>query len=265
MKAKPPESKPSRSTSPKTTVAGSDRFVFRPIPSDGEEGSPYDWYEMGPRLKRLTTWEPPRWEKSKATNPALAGLPPATRESWRFHTWLDRGYPSLMHAYYVSLEMGRGNLTGGNFLVLSGDTGTGKTHLAAAIAWEWFEDGFWVVFARVDDLLDQLRGGYDDKSYHQKLERLRNCHMLILDDMSTEAVKAWGAEKLDRIVDWRYSARLPLVVTTNAAKCDELLPRVGSRFSDTSCSRVVQIDAPDARPELAKLLEEKRGQRNIRG
>ncbi len=136
--------------------------------------------------------------------------------------------------------------------MLAGEHGVGKTHLAEAIGWEWFEDGFWVYFTRVDDLLDSLRGGYEDKTYSQKLERLRNCHLLILDDMGTEVAKAWGAEKLDRIVDWRYSARRPLVVTTNAKSAD-LLPRVSSRLSDTSCCQVVQIDAPDARPELDKL------------
>jgi len=224
--------------------------VFHPIPSDGEEGSPYRWYGCGPRIERMTTWEPARWEAEK--DPLLAGLEPATRETWRFHTWRDRGYPSVMIAYHAALEMARGIFNFGNFLVLAGPTGTGKTHLATAIGWEWFEDGFRVFFSRVDDLLDDLRRGYQDNTYHKKLDRVRYCDLLILDDMGTEATRDWGEEKLDRIVDWRYAARLPLVVTTNA-KSEDLLPRVGSRLSDSSCSQVIQIDATDARPELARL------------
>ncbi len=222
-------------------------YVYHPIPEDGEEGSAYRWYGCGPRLERMTTWVPERWEAKK--DPLLAGLEPASRESWRFHTWLDRGYPSLRDAYYCALRLARGNLTFGNFLVLAGPTGTGKTHLAAAIGWEWFEDGFRVVFTRVDDLLDDLRKGYDDNTYHKKLDRVRYCDLLILDDLGTEAARDWGLEKLDRVVDWRYAARVPLVVTTNA-KSEDLLPRVASRLGDKSCSVVVQIDAPDARPEL---------------
>ena len=209
-----------------------------------ESGSPYDFYGCGPRLKRLTTWEPERWEAPK--NPLSAGLPPLSEEAMRFHTWEDRGAPSLSFAYYAAKDMARGNLTPGNFLVLAGPTGVGKTHLSLAIAWEWFEDGFSVVFSRVDDLLDELRQGYEDGTYHKKLEWIRKCSLLVLDDLGAEHAKDWAGEKIDRIVDWRYVSRMPLVVTTNA-KSEELAPRVASRLADRSCSLVVQIDTEDYR------------------
>jgi len=146
------------------------------------------------------------------------------------------------------MDIARGNLSWGNFLVLAGPPGIGKTHLAMAIAWEWFEDGFSVLFTRVDDLLDWLRRGYDDGSYPQRLESARQSGLLVLDDLGAEHAKDWAGEKIDRIVDWRYVNRLPLVVTTNA-KSEDLAPRVGSRLADHSCSVVVQIDAEDYRRE----------------
>lgn len=164
----------------------------------------------------------------------------------RFHTWEDRGVPSLLFAYHAAKNIARGNLTRGNFLVLAGPTGVGKTHLAVAIAWEWFEDGFSVVFSRVDELLDELRQGYDDGTYHKRLERIRKCSLLVLDDLGAEHAKDWAGEKIDRIVDWRYVSRMPLVVTTNA-KSEDLALRVASRLADRSCSLVVQIDAEDYR------------------
>jgi chromosomal replication initiation ATPase DnaA len=209
-----------------------------------ESGSPYDYYGCGPRLKRLTTWEPDRWQMPK--NPLTAGLPPLSEERMRFHTWEDRHVPSLAHAYYCARNFARGNLSWGNFLVLAGPTGVGKTHLAVAIAWEWFEDGFSVVFSRVDDLLDELRRGYDNGGYHKKLELVRRCSLLVLDDLGAEHAREWAGEKIDRIVDWRYVNRMPLVVTTNA-KSEDLAPRVASRLKDTHCSVVVQIDTEDYR------------------
>jgi len=224
------KTKEARSTHERTSVA--------------ETGSPYDILGCGPRIKRLTTWEPERWQQTG--DPAVAGLPPLSRESKRFHTWEDLGVVSLSRAYYAAKDMARGNLTWGHFLVLAGPTGVGKTHLAMAIAWEWFDDGFNVLFSRADDLLDWLREGYEDNSYHKRLESIRWRHLLVLDDLGTEQAKDWAGEKLDRIVDWRYSNCLPLVVTTNA-KSGDLAERVASRLADKSCSVVVQMDAEDYR------------------
>src|SRR3972149_6344999 len=148
----------------------------RPQISPAESGSPYDLLGYGPRIKRLTTWEPERWERVK--DPVNAGLLASTREWMRVHTWINRGNRSLSQALYLSKSMARGNLTWGNFLVLAGRKGVGKTPLAMAIAWEWFEDGFNVLFTRVDDLLDRLRQGYDNKPYHPRFGDLRRRPLL---------------------------------------------------------------------------------------
>lgn len=90
------------------------------------------------------------------------------------------------------------------------------------------------------------RQGYDNNSYHQKLQRIRQCSLLVLDDLGAEHAKEWAGEKIDRIVDWRYVSQMPLVVTTNA-KSEDLAPRVASRLADHNCSMVVQIDTEDYR------------------
>ena len=73
----------------------------------------------------------------------------------------------------------------------------------------------------------------------------------MLDDLGTEAAKDWAEEKVDRIIDWRYINRLPLVVTTNV-RGDALAPRIASRLADRSCSSVIQLVATDYRTEDPK-------------
>ncbi len=247
-KAKPNESPEPRLPAPSDRDRGMPA-VKTNIQEIAEAGSPYDFYGCGPRLKRLSTWDPARWQN--LPDPRIAGLPAATREAMRFHTWQERNYVSLHEAYFAAKNLARGNLSWGNCLVLAGPTGTGKTHLAVAVAWEWFEDGCSVIFARMDDLLDDLRAGYENLTYRKRLEVIRRCELLVLDDLGTEDAKDWAEEKIDRIIDWRYINRLPLVVTTNA-RGDELAPRVASRLADRSCSTVIQIEAADYRTEEPK-------------
>lgn len=223
-------------------------------PISAESGSPYAILGCGPRIERYTTWEPERWKEPRS--PRHAGLPAATRETKRFHTWKDRwqepGGVTLSEALLLAKCIARGNVGWGHILVLAGPTGVGKSHLALAIAWEWFEDGCNVIFSRIDELLDELREGYRSDTYHQRLEQIYRCDLLVLDDLGTEYAKArgeskaWVDEKIDRIVDHRYVNRMPLVVTTNA-KSEDLLPRVASRLGDTHCSQVIQMDAEDYR------------------
>lgn len=221
-----------------------------------EKGSPFDYYGCGPHLKRLTTWEPERWQVT--ADHLAAGLHPRYHKTMRFHTWKDRNVMSLAQAYHHAKDFARGNLTWGNFLVLAGSSGVGKTHLAAAIAWEWLEDGCDVIFTRVDDLLDDLRRSYANDTYHKKLERFKQCALLVLDDLGTEHAREWAGEKIDRIVDYRYVNHLTLVVTTSA-KSKNLAPRVASRLKDMHCGIALQIEAEDYRQQAGQVNDKTGG------
>ncbi len=101
------------------------------------------------------------------------------------------------------------------WLILRGSVGTGKTHLAYAIAGAVMGRGRSVYAHTTPDLLDKLRQGYNDGSYDNWLESLKSVDLLVLDDLGTERATEWAAQALFQIVNHRYSKRLPLVVTTN--------------------------------------------------
>ncbi len=134
------------------------------------------------------------------------------------------------------------------FIVLSGDYGCGKTHLAAAIANGIAQRGNTVVFRVVPDLLDYLRATFAPgslASYDQLFEETRRAPFLVLDDLGTENATPWAREKLFQIIDYRYVAHLPTMITIHSGA--EIDPRIQSRIFDIARSSVNEILAPSYR------------------
>src|SRR5690606_34958531 len=135
------------------------------------------------------------------------------------------------------------------WLVLSGTYGCGKTHLAAAIANARLAQGEPAIFMIVPDLLDHLRATFNPQSqvsYDSLFEQLRSAPLLILDDLGTQSSTPWAQEKLFQLLNHRYNAQLPTVITTNQ-RIDDLDPRLRSRLLDPSLVKHFPILAPDFR------------------
>jgi len=135
------------------------------------------------------------------------------------------------------------------WLLLSGTYGCGKTHLAAAIANYCLAQGKPVLFLNTPDLLDYLRATYAPSSqttYDERFEEVRTAPILILDDLGTESPTNWAIEKLYQLLNYRYNARLPTVITTNKDMKD-VDQRVASRLSDAEIVSALNILAPDFR------------------
>jgi len=142
------------------------------------------------------------------------------------------------------------------WLVLCGPSGCGKTHLAAAITNRCLELGTAALFVIVPDLLDRLRAAYhpdSDMGYDQTFDQVRNAPVLILDDLGAHSSTAWAQEKLFQMINHRFNARLPTVITTNLP-LPKLDDRLYTRLSDPSLSRVYDLEsASGARAGHRKL------------
>jgi DNA replication protein DnaC len=132
------------------------------------------------------------------------------------------------------------------WLVLAGETGCGKTHLAAAITHQQREAGHAYMFVAVPDLLDRLRGGGQGARLRDEyFEKVRTSGFLVLDDLGVHSDTAWAQEKLFQILNHRYNAKLPTVITVHPS--DELPAALRSRLYDDKVSLFVEIEAPDYR------------------
>lgn len=135
------------------------------------------------------------------------------------------------------------------WLVLFGAFGTGKTHLAVAIANYRISLGEPAVFIVVPDLLDHLRSTFSPSSeiaYDDLFETVRNTSLLILDDLGSQTSTPWAQEKLYQLLNHRYNRALATVITTNLNP-DDIEPRLRSRIGDSQLSRLCEIRDIDKR------------------
>lgn len=136
-----------------------------------------------------------------------------------------------------------------NFLMFHGSRGTGKSHLAAAIANKVKDSSEelppLVLFFVVPEFLEMLRTGYDEGDYQELLDLGKSVDLLILDDLGAESETSWAREKLFQVINRRYINHLPTVLATNC-RLSELPPRVYSRLADDR-NTVISVTAPDYR------------------
>ena len=102
------------------------------------------------------------------------------------------------------------------WITFAGPSGSGKTYLAAAIANRRIELGNPALFITAADLLDYLRGGFDDDSemgFIDLFDQVREAELLVLDDLPARPSSPWGQERLFQLLAWRHSQQLPTVVT----------------------------------------------------
>lgn len=165
-----------------------------------------------------------------------------TFESFLFHRKLtpperiilERAF-QVAQAYAQSPE--------GSWLYISGANGSGKTHLAAAIANYLQEQRYLVTFLMVPDLLDYLRHTFNPNvsvTLDQRFQMIRNTPILVLDHFTLEGCSTWAREKLFQIVDYRYVRRLSTIFTTHT-KWDEMENRIRIRVADKRLCNIIEL------------------------
>lgn len=136
--------------------------------------------------------------------------------------------------------------TQGKGLYLEGPCGTGKTHLAIAIALAIINTGVPVICKTSIDILGDIKRCYERNSEvteEEVLEAYKTVDLLIIDDLGKEQVTEWSVPVLYSILNERYEALLPTIITTNyntTALAEKLSVRGDTETATAIISRFVE-------------------------
>lgn len=140
--------------------------------------------------------------------------------------------------------------TDGEGLILYGSVGTGKTHLAVAIARHAIaKHGMSVCFKSYPELVAVMRWAVKKNEERPLHEKLYDADLLILDDLGKERTTAFVDQNLFNLINIRYREKKPIVLTTNIRGIKELAEYVDeaiiSRLMGTC--KAVELKGKDMR------------------
>ncbi len=118
-------------------------------------------------------------------------------------------------------------------LLLTGATGTGKTHLSLAIAKEVTERGFSVVYGSIQPLLRRLESEHFGRAEGDSESQLLDCDLLILDDLGMEFDSPFTRASLYNILNARLLEGKPTIISTNLG-----FAALANRYGDQIASRI---------------------------
>jgi len=139
-------------------------------------------------------------------------------------------------------------------LYVHGPNGTAKSTLAGKLATELVDMGVSVRWENSRHMMSEIQGMYGGRG-SDVLERAYACRALVLDDIGKEQPTAHAISMLYELVEQRYGAMKPIVVTSNFDRAElaarwsqadaETAEAIVSRLCD-GC-QVIEMGGPDRR------------------
>jgi DNA replication protein DnaC len=146
-------------------------------------------------------------------------------------------------------------------VLLTGNSGTGKTHLAAALAFTACSQGRRVRFFTTTGLVTELLESREERTLKKYMGRLDRLELIVLDELGYVPFSKTGAELLFDVVSRAYE-RTSLIVTTNLS-FESWVEVMGSeRLTGALLDRLThRVHIVEANGESFRLRESKRRQK----
>lgn len=126
-------------------------------------------------------------------------------------------------------------------MLLYGPVGTGKTFASACIANYLMQNGKTVLVMNLGLYLIKLKLDWD-KAENEILTYVKDCDLLIIDDLGVENMSEFVLDKVFALIDTRYRAEKPLIITTNLTLRGEI--SIEKKFGVRVADRIEEMCYP---------------------
>jgi DNA replication protein DnaC len=148
------------------------------------------------------------------------GFPEKAMQEWTFSND-DGSNPKMTNAMKNFVEHFKTFREEGKGLLLFGSVGTGKTFLSACVANELINRGIPCLVTNFARIANEVQGLFEKQEYY---DNLNSFPLLVIDDLSAERKTEYMQEIVFNVIDARYRANLPLIVTTNLTREELMKP-----------------------------------------
>lgn len=147
-----------------------------------------------------------------------------------------RGYTDEIQQAKEALEQGKS-------IFLTGNTGTGKTHLSVSLMLEWLVKNKpesmknYPRFLPAVELFLELKQTFgNDGTEKEILDIYSRIPLLCIDDVGAEKISDWSRQSFYTLIDRRYREMKQTILTSNLS-----LDKISSLIDDRISSRIIEM------------------------
>lgn len=142
----------------------------------------------------------------------IEGFAATEMQRWTFAAD-DQQQPKLRQAMLAYVDGFDDFKAAGKGLLLFGDVSTGKTFAAACVANALIDRGVPVLMTNFSQITNRIQEGF--KGRQDYIDSLNGFDLIVIDDLGAERDTEFMTETVYTIIDARYRAGLPMIITTN--------------------------------------------------